>query len=96
VNKRVSSILKNHGKDFFSRIGKLGFQSTCDRYFEGDREAMKRWLVRMGQWTVDQGTTYAKPEVFRFPGLHPAEVKRMKEWLEHTEANIKPYNGPNE
>jgi hypothetical protein len=94
VNKRTKTLLANQGSDFFSRIGKLGFTATCNRWFNGDREAMKRWLARMGQWSIDQGMSCAKPDVFRYPGPHPAELARMQEWLDHAAENMGdvPYN----
>jgi hypothetical protein len=94
VNKRTQTLLKNQGSDFFSRIGKLGFIATCERWFNGDREAMKLWLVRMGQWSIDVGMSCHKPDVYRYPGPHPAEIERLEKWLKHTEENMgdRPYN----
>lgn len=90
MNKRVQTLLRNQGNDFFSRIGKKGYQVTCERYFNGDREAMNNWLVRMGQWVIDHDLPYHKPSVFRFPGLHPAHIARQAAWLAYVEAAIMP------
>lgn len=90
MNKRVQTLLKNQGSDFFSRIGKKGFQVTCDRYFNGDREAMKRWLTDMGNWAIYSGLSYHKPEIERYPGVHPAHIAQQAEWLSYVQAAINP------
>lgn len=90
MNKRVQTLLKNQGSDFFSRIGKKGFQVTCDRYFNGDREAMKRWLTDMGQWAIYHDLPYHKPAIERFPGLHPAHIEQQVTWLDYVERAISP------
>lgn len=95
TSKRVKTLLKNQGSDFFSRIGKMGFQTTTERYFNGDRKAHFEWLRRKGAFTQDKSLSYHKPEIFSDPGPHPSEYQRLKEWLDHAEANILPYNGPN-
>ena len=32
-----------------SEAGKLGFQALCDKYFNGDRRAAKRWVADLGR-----------------------------------------------
>lgn len=87
---RVKTLLKRHGNDFFSRIGRLGFQATVDRHFGGNRQAAIRWLVQTGQWAIDQELSYHKPGIFGYPGPHPAHVSKMQEWLEQVEIAIDP------
>ena len=38
--------LQKHGVEHFRKLGKAGFQSFCERYFSGDREAATSWLHR--------------------------------------------------
>jgi hypothetical protein len=33
-----------------SRIGRAGFEATTKRYFNGDEDAHKQWIARMGEW----------------------------------------------
>lgn len=94
MNQRVQTLLKNQGSDFFSRIGKLGFQAVVDKYFEGDREAAKKWLVARGQWVQDKDLSYAKPGVFTNPGPHPAHKPPWSDWLDHAERNLTGLEGP--
>lgn len=42
-----------HGRSYMSSIGGRGFEATVRRYWQGDKEAFKRWLVRAGQWATD-------------------------------------------
>ena len=36
--------LRRHGVDHFREIGRKGFQSFTDRYFQGDRQQATDWL----------------------------------------------------
>lgn len=36
--------LRRHGVEHFREIGKRGFQSFTDRYFQGDRQQAGDWL----------------------------------------------------
>lgn len=94
MSKRTQTLLARHGNDFFKRIGAKGFQSTCDRYFGGDRERMKRWLTDMGQWVTYSGLSYHKPAIEHYPGAHPAEVARQAAWLDYVRAAIEPDFAP--
>lgn len=87
-NQRVKTLLSRHGQDFFSRIGKIGFQRTTDLYFGGDRQAHLAWLMRKGWYCVDSGLTYAEPGVFSDPGNHPSHRSLTAQWIDDVEAKL--------
>jgi general stress protein YciG len=47
-SKGGRATVERHGREHMSRIGRKGFQATTDKYFDGDREAHKRWIARRG------------------------------------------------
>lgn len=86
--QRVATLKRKYGDEYFSRIGRVGFEVTTRLYFNGDSDAHVRWLVSCGKWAIDKDLSYAKPEIWGWPGLHPSEVKWLADWLDHTESNI--------
>lgn len=84
------AVLKKYGTEHFSAIGKIGFQVTTDKYFNGDRQAHLNWLQRKGWYSLDHGTSYRKPALYGDPGPHPAEFSKWLEWLRHAESNTTP------
>jgi len=75
MGNRVQTLLQRHGNDFFSRIGKLGFQATTDLYFNGDRQAHLNWLKRKGWYSIDKDLPYHKPAIYGDPGEQPARLR---------------------
>ena len=53
-------------------IAKMGFQALVDKYWQGDREAAKKWLTGKGLWAQDKGYRDKGMGVFEDPGPHPA------------------------
>lgn len=88
MSKRVLTTKNNHGENCYREWGRMGYEVTLARYFNGDREAMNNWLARMGQYSQDCHTSYHKPEIFGHPGVHPAWIIEQREWLDHAERNI--------
>lgn len=88
--KRVKTLLERHGNDFFSRIGRKGFEATVRKHFGGDREAAIRWLIRTGQWAIDKDLSYHKPSIWRGTWEHPAKIGERGEWLAYVREAIEP------
>lgn len=63
--------VKRHGREHMSRIGRKGFQATTEKYFNGDREAHKRWIAQMGAWAYWVATGLPMRAVWRRPA-HPS------------------------
>lgn len=76
TNQRVRTLKNKYGDDFFSRIGRLGYERTCELYFNGDRDKMNVWLMRKGWYVIDQSLQpeIRKPGIFWDPGPHPAHA----------------------
>lgn len=87
-SQRVKTLLSKYGEDYFSRIGKIGFQVTTDRHFGGDRKAHYEWLRRKGAFAVDSQLPYHKPECYPDPGPHPAWYAFWGEWLDDVVSKI--------
>ncbi|MBK8255629.1 MAG: hypothetical protein IPK82_23565 [Polyangiaceae bacterium] len=39
---------ERHGRAHFQRIGRAGFQSTTEKYFDGDEQKHKQFLAELG------------------------------------------------
>lgn len=64
---------QKYGRRWMSLIGKVGFQRTCDKHFNGDRRAMVEDLIARGTFAGDSAARdydyfYQFPE----PEPHPA------------------------
>lgn len=66
------ALVAKYGSAHMSQIGKRGYQTTVERYFDGDRKAANEWLAKMGRFVADAG--YRKLGLGKFPnpGPHPA------------------------
>jgi len=62
-----------YGSDYMAEIGRRGYETTVQRYFNGDHQAANEWLARKGQFTADEGYRRLGLGKFFDPGPHPAQ-----------------------
>lgn len=64
-------------RDHLASWGRMGYQATVERHFNGDELEANRWLVQAGLYAQDQllamdNWLYIAPD----PGPHPARKNR--------------------
>ena len=64
-SKGGQRVVELHGRDHMSFIGKLGFQATVDKHWNGDRQAYKEYLQDKGLLVQCDLETIAMMDLYR-------------------------------
>ena len=87
ASKGGLAVVKKYGKTYMQNLGKKGFQSTCQKYFDGDRQKMIDDLVARGVFAVDYAARdYEWYWQAENPGPHPAHIEQYELPIVHTTA----------
>lgn len=54
MSKNSEALKSKYGDDYFSKLGKKGFETTRDKYYEGDGQALVRFLLGTGKWSPNK------------------------------------------
>lgn len=67
------AVVEKYGREYMAEIGRRGYQTTVDRYFNGDRQAANEWLTKRAHYVCDEGYRSLGLGKFVDPGVHPCQ-----------------------